>query len=126
MNQSDQNVEFIFGENNNYHQIGNGYLEFDITARKTDGTISQYDDPLRLINNGFAFCFEEARLSTTIGIDIEQNSFCGPVSTIMRVISTKMVIYHLNLILLTRMIFQLLRDLLTHHHKLNPHHIKKC
>ena len=23
-NQSDQNEEFIFGENNNYHQIGNG------------------------------------------------------------------------------------------------------
>ena len=23
LNQSDQNTEFIFGENNNYHQIGN-------------------------------------------------------------------------------------------------------
>ena len=23
LNQSDQNIEFIFGENNNYHQIGN-------------------------------------------------------------------------------------------------------
>ena len=34
LNQSDQNIEFIFGENNNYHQIGNGYLEFDITVRK--------------------------------------------------------------------------------------------
>ena len=34
LNQSDQNMEFIFGENNNYHQIGNGHLEFNITVRK--------------------------------------------------------------------------------------------
>ena len=25
LNQSDQNIEFIFSENNNYHQIGNAY-----------------------------------------------------------------------------------------------------
>ena len=37
LNQSVQNVEFIFGEINNYHQIGDGYLEFDITVRKNDG-----------------------------------------------------------------------------------------
>ena len=44
---------------------------------------------MRLANNGFAFCFEEARLSTTIGSDIEHNKFCGQVSTIMRVISNE-------------------------------------
>ena len=33
LNQSDQNIEFIFGENNNYHRIGNAYLEFNITVR---------------------------------------------------------------------------------------------
>ena len=38
LNQSDQNFEFIFGENNNYHQIGNGFLEFNITVRKSDTT----------------------------------------------------------------------------------------
>ena len=38
LNQSDQNIEFIFGENNNYHQIGNAYLEFIITVRKNDDT----------------------------------------------------------------------------------------
>ena len=32
--QSDQKIEFIFGENNNYHQIGNAYLEFNITTEK--------------------------------------------------------------------------------------------
>ena len=35
----------------------------------------------------FAFCFKEARLSTTIGGDIEINKLCGQVSTILRVIS---------------------------------------
>ena len=89
LNQSDQNIEFIFGENNNYHQIGNAYLEFNITVRKNDTTNFHNDDPIRLVNNGFAFCFKEARLSTYLGSDIEINKFCGQVSTIMRVISNK-------------------------------------
>ena len=89
MNQSAQNVEFIFGENNTYHQIGNGYLEVDITVRKNDGTKFHYGDPVRLVNNGFAFCFNEARLSCTIGSDIVHNKICGQVSTIMRVISNE-------------------------------------
>ena len=41
------------------------------------------------MNNGFAYCFKEARLSTSIGGDIEINKFCGQVSTIMRAISNK-------------------------------------
>ena len=73
LNQTDQNIEFIFAENNNYHQIGNGYLEFKITVRKNDITKFHREDPIRLVNNGYAFCFKEARLSTTIGSDIEQN-----------------------------------------------------
>ena len=89
LNQSDQNIEFIFGENNNYHQIGNGYLELNITVRKRDTTNFHNDDPVRLVNNGFAFCFKEARLSTSLGSDIEINKFCGQVSTIMRAISNK-------------------------------------
>ena len=55
LNQSDQNIEFNFGENNNYHQIGNAYLEFNITVRKNDTTIFHNDDPIRLVNNDFAF-----------------------------------------------------------------------
>ena len=89
INQSDQNIEFIFGENNTYHQIGNAYLEINITVTKNDDTNFHYDDPVQLVNNGFAFCFKEARLSTTIGSDIEINKFCGQVSTIMRSISNK-------------------------------------
>ena len=71
LNQSDQNIEFIFGENNNYHQIGNAFSEFNNTVRKNDDTNFHIDDPVRLVNNGFAFCFNEARLSTTPGCDIE-------------------------------------------------------
>ena len=89
LNQSDQNIEFIFVENNNYHQIGNGYLEFNITVRKNDTTYFHNDVPIRLVNNGFAFCFKEARLSTSLGSDLKINKFCGQVSTIMRAISNK-------------------------------------
>ena len=89
LNQSDQYIEFIFGENNNYHQIGNAYLEFNIKVRKNDDTNFLFDDPVRLANNGFAYCFKEARLGTTIGSDIEINNICGQISTIMRVISNK-------------------------------------
>ena len=89
LNQSDQNIEFIFGENNNYHQIGNSYLEFNITVRKNDTTNFHNDDPIRLVNNGFAYCFREARLTTSIRGDFEINKFCGQLSTIMRAISNK-------------------------------------
>ena len=36
-----------------------------------------------------AFCFEEARLTTSIGGDIEIDKICGQISTIMRAISNK-------------------------------------
>ena len=75
LNQSDQNIEFIFGENNNYNQIGNDYLEFNITVRKNDTTNFHIEDPIRLVNIGYTFCFKEARLSTTIGSDIEHKKF---------------------------------------------------
>ena len=86
LNQSDQNIEFIFGENNNYYQIGNAYLDFNITVRKNDTTNFHNDDPIRFKNNPFAFCFKEARLTTSVGGDIEINKFCGQVSTIMRLV----------------------------------------
>ena len=89
LNQLDQNIEFIFGENNNYHQIVNACLEFNITVRKNDTTNFHKDDPVRLVNNGFAYCFKEARLTTSTGDDIEINKFYGQISTIMRAISNK-------------------------------------
>ena len=91
LNDSNQNVEFIFGENNNYHQIGNAYLEFDITIRKaTDPTTNFANaDQIRLINNAFAFCFTQATLNTTGGMDIEDIKYVGQVSTIMRLLTSK-------------------------------------
>ena len=89
MSQLAQNIEFIFGENNNYRQIGNACLEFNNTIRKIDDAKFHYDDPVRLVKNGFALCFNEARLSTTNGSDIEINKFCGQVSTLLKVISKK-------------------------------------
>ena len=76
LNESDQNIELIFGGNNNYHQIGNGYLEFDVIVRKNN-TNFHYDDPRRLENNTHAYCFKEARSSTTVVSDFEYNKFCG-------------------------------------------------
>ena len=89
LKQSDQKIEFVFGENNNHHQIGNAFFEFNITVRKNDDTNFQHEDPVLLVNNGFAFCFKEARPRTTVGSDIEINNFCGLLSTIMRAISKK-------------------------------------
>ena len=88
LNDSNQNVEFIFGENNNYHQIGNAYLEFDITVRNDADNFTN-DSVIRLVNNAFAFCFKEASITTTGGMDIEVNKYVGQVSTIMRMITSK-------------------------------------
>ena len=88
LNDSNQNFEFIFGENNNYHQIGNAYLEFDITVRNTAGNFTNAS-VIRLVNNAFAFCFKEASITTTGGMDIEVNKYVGPVSTIMRILTSK-------------------------------------
>ena len=52
LSDADQNIEFIFGENNSFHQIGNAYLEFDITARAQNAADAFGDDsPIRLTNN---------------------------------------------------------------------------
>ena len=64
-------------------------MEIIITVRKNDTTNFHYDDPVRLLNNAFAFCFTEASLSTTIGSDMKHNKFCGQISTNMRVISNE-------------------------------------
>ena len=84
----DQHVEFIFGENNNYHQIGNSYLEIDITIRNPAAVFDDNSD-IRLSNNGLAYVFTETRLSTTSGSDLEHNKFVGQVSLMKRVLTSK-------------------------------------
>ena len=88
LNDPDQNVEFIFGENNKYHQIGNAYLEIGITVRDTAGGFANASN-IRLINIALAYCFKEARFSTTGSSDLEHNKYVGQVSTIMRSLTSK-------------------------------------
>ena len=95
LNDSDQNIEFIFGENKNFHEIGGSYLEFDITVRKADNVnfrITNDDatnEVIRLVNNAFANCFKEGVIQTTGGMELENIKFLGQVSTIMRVLTSK-------------------------------------
>ena len=86
---ADQNIEFIFGENNNFHQLGNAYLEFDITVRALNAADAfDEDSPIRLTNSRFACVFQEGRLSTST-TDLEHNKYLGQISTIMRLVSSR-------------------------------------
>ena len=49
LNDSDQNLAFIFGANNIYHQIGNAYLEIAIRVRNPAAN-SDSSSEIRLIN----------------------------------------------------------------------------
>ena len=88
LNDSDQHIEIIFGENNNYHQKGNAYLEYDITVQNP---AAAFDDNsrIRLTNNGLAYVFREAVLATASGSNLEHNKFLGQISTVMRVLTSK-------------------------------------
>ena len=46
-------------------------------------------DAIRLVNNAFACCFKEARLSRTGGSDIEHNKYVGQISTFIRALTRK-------------------------------------
>ena len=95
LNDPDENVEFIFGENNIYHQIVISHLGFDITVRKADGNNFNFtNNPatnkiIGLVNIAFSHCFKEATLATTGGMEIEQVNFLGQVSTFMRVLNSE-------------------------------------
>ena len=80
LNDPYQNVEFIFGEIDNYHQIGNSFLEFDKTVRDTAGAFTNASN-VTLTNNGLAYCFKEARLRTTGGSDFKHNKYVGQVQS---------------------------------------------
>ena len=88
-NDSDRIFEFIFGENNIYHQKGNSYLEFDITVSREDNANFTNIVPIKMTNNPFAFWFKEGRLFTMSGGDLEHNKYFGQISTIMKAITSK-------------------------------------
>ena len=60
LNDLDQNVELIFGENNNYPQVGTSHLGFGVTVRKADGKNFNFTNDhatielIRLVNNAFS------------------------------------------------------------------------
>ena len=92
---SNQGADFVFGKNDNCHQVGNGYLEVDLTLRKNgkkfikvDGA-GYIDETIKLMNIDFVYAFIIATLSTTGGKEIEQNKQIGYVSTIMRLLTRK-------------------------------------
>ena len=88
LNDSDHQVEFISGESNNYHQIGNAYLEFDVTVQDPNASFDN-NSRIRLTKIGLAYVFQEAVLATTSGSNLEHNKFVGQTSTIIRVITSK-------------------------------------
>ena len=87
-NDPDQKIKFIFGENNNYHQIGNAYLEYDITVQNPNAVFDN-NSLIRLTNNGLAYVFQEVVLATTSGSNLEHIEYVGQISTIMRVLTSK-------------------------------------
>ena len=87
LDDSDQNIKFFFGEDNNYHQIGNAYLEYDITVQNPSAVFDD-NSRIRLTNNGLAYVFQEAVLATTSGSNLEHNKFVGQISTMMRVLTS--------------------------------------
>ena len=88
-------IKFYFGENHNFIQVGNGCLDFDIRVRRGGGLFrvpvndGDPNDITRLVNNVFDYTIHDARISTTAGVEIEQNKYVGPVSTIMRLVRQK-------------------------------------
>ena len=88
LNDPDQNIKFIFGEKNNYHQIGNAYLEHDITVQNPVAVFND-NSRIRLTNIGLAYVFQEAVLATTSGSNLEHNKYNGQKSTIMRALTSK-------------------------------------
>ena len=93
MNDFYQINEIIFGENNNYHQIGKAYLQYELTIEKGVAFAANRflvnRDSIRLINNAFADSFHEARLSTTGTKDIKHKKYVGQFSTNMRALTNK-------------------------------------
>ena len=94
VNAENSQIKFYFGENHNFIQVGNGYLEFDIRIRKNDKADfivanDNTNEVIRLVNNAFAYTMHDARISTSAGVEIEQNKYVGPISTIMRLVTEK-------------------------------------
>ena len=70
-------------------QVGSGYLEFHLRVRLDNDNNFADGNLIRLVNNAFAYTNHDARISTSTGVEIEQNKYVGPISTIMRLVTQK-------------------------------------
>ena len=57
--------------------------------RREDNSNFTDNSRIRLTNNAFAYCFKEASLGVTSDSDLYQNKYVGPISTILRVLTSK-------------------------------------
>ena len=89
VNNENSTIKFYFVKNHNFIQFGNGYLEFYIKIRKADNTNFADGDVIKLLNDAFAYTIHDARISSSLGVEIGQNKFVGPISTIMRLVAKK-------------------------------------
>ena len=91
VNNENSNINFYFGEIHNFIQVDNGYLELDIKFRKDDNSNFSITTPghdfIRLVNNAFPYTLHVARISTSAGVESEQNKIVGPIATIMRLLT---------------------------------------
>ena len=85
VNNENQNIKFYF----NYIQIGNAFIEIDMEVVRADGNDFADADEIILVNNALAYVFQEGRISTSAGTEIEHNKNLGNVSTIMRLLTQK-------------------------------------
>ena len=100
MNVENQNIKFYFGEDPNYIQIGNGYLDLDKEIKEADETNFTNDVNIRQLNNGLACVFQEGLLSTSSALDIKNKKYLGTLSTCVRLLTHKDGIYEPILITL--------------------------
>ena len=93
MDAENSQIKIYFGENHKFIQVGNSYLEFDIRVGSADGNpfviVAPGNDIIRLVNNAFAYTIHDERISSSSGVEIEQNKYVGPISTIMRLVTQK-------------------------------------
>ena len=82
-------IKFYFGENHNFIQVSSGYLELDLRVRLDNDNDFADGNLIRLVNNAFAYTIHDARISTSTGVEIEQNKYVGPISTLMRLVTQK-------------------------------------
>ena len=86
LNNSDQRSDIIFAQTIFFHQIGNGYLQFDLAIRKNRLAVDPPDpitpafidwDFIILNNNAFASTFKVPRLAIAGGSDLRHNKRAG-------------------------------------------------